>query len=729
MRRARLVIGVCACAVCLPVAADDELRVGSVYASVTPTTVTLGNALVERTWTRAAFATAALTDKRGSGVTWSTGSSDFALFISGGAIESTAFTVTSVALEPLAHGVRVRMALSAPGGALTAERVAEAYRGIAGFRTRTVITSAVPLAITGARLETVAAGPAVTASLHAFRAGADWRKPGWPGPPVTVGDPHGGTWRQTTTGAPGQPVEAAAQYVSLAGENDRRTFIELERNDLPSSRAAYDRTDAAVSVDYSRDILDLGPLEEDAHAENPTAAPAGRVRSLEPGTPFALEPTFVGFGRNGDDEAWQFHKYLAALAPDWDKDATFNSNGTDDNRISTGAKDDMDLATVQQVAPLARRLGIGTFILDDGWQAISGDWRPDSPDFPEPRGLFPARFPDSTFAAVRAAIAPMKLGLWMSPTFFNPASATFKAHPEWVCQPIGAALVADNAADPDGGSNEAGVGPWGPKALDFVKGRIEDAIEHWGVTYFKFDFLVWLDCAGQGDLYDFHDRFVRMLDQLRAAHPGVTFETDETNDYRLFPFESTSRGPTWFQNGAPDPMRLLHNLWDLSPWIPASALGQHFLGDVRGPADPAAGDLRMAVAMLSHPTFFSDLRRYDPAVLDRAAQWLAFRRAHLDAFTGVVYPLLADPLEGGWTALQSWNPDTASGALLAFRQGASTDTVRIALRNVPRGRTFDLVDVPSGAVVGTATSAELSAGLPVTITAPQGQRVLLLHAR
>ena len=64
---------------------------------------------------------------------------------------------------------------------------------------------------------------------------------------------------------------------------------------------------------------------------------------------------------------------------------TFNSNGTDANVISTGAKDDMNIATVQQVAPLARRLGVETFILDDGWQAISGDWQPDSPQYPEPR--------------------------------------------------------------------------------------------------------------------------------------------------------------------------------------------------------------------------------------------------------------------------------------------------------------------------------------------------------
>ena len=86
---------------------------------------------------------------------------------------------------------------------------------------------------------------------------------------------------------------------------------------------------------------------------------------------------------------------------------TFNSNGVDSNRISTGAKDDMDFATVQEIAPIARRMGVETFILDDGWQARSGDWQPDSPQYPEPRwdgtaeSKFKPRFPDAHFGAVR----------------------------------------------------------------------------------------------------------------------------------------------------------------------------------------------------------------------------------------------------------------------------------------------------------------------------------------
>ena len=199
-----------------------------------------------------------------------------------------------------------------------------------------------------------------------------------------------------------------------------------------------------------------------------------------------------------------------------------------------------------------------------------------------------------------------------------------------------------------------------------------------------------------------------MLDRLRRDHPGVTFQIDETNDYRLFPFESVARGPSWFQNGSPGPDRLLHNLWNLSPWVPAFSLGQHFLGGRQWESHSV--DTLMAVSLLSHLTFFSDLRRVPEEVIDAAAPWVDFYRRHRDLLDGVVYPLLDDPLAGGWTALQAWDPERGEGALLAFRQDGAGSSRTIALRNVPPGRTFDLRRAPDGAPVGTVTLGRAQRG-------------------
>jgi hypothetical protein len=135
----------------------------------------------------------------------------------------------------------------------------------------------------------------------------------------------------------------------------------------------------------------------------------------------------------------------------------------------------------------------------------------------------------------------------------------------------------------------------------------------------------------------------------------------------------------------------------------------------------------MAGALLSHPTFFSDLRSLPSDVIDAAAPWLRFYREHRDDLDGVVYPLLADPLDKGWTALQAWDPERGRGALLAFRQDAAEATRTIALRNVPPGHRFELVRAPDGSPAGTATSEELAAGIEVEVPDPRGAAVLLIR--
>ena len=95
---------------------------------------------------------------------------------------------------------------------------------------------------------------------------------------------------------------------------------------------------------------------------------------------------------------------------------------------------------------------------------------------------------------------------------------------------------------------------------------------------------------------------------------------------------------------------------------------------------------------------------------------------------GVVYPLLADPLAKGWTALQSWDPEARprrAARLPAGRREADTATVAAAQR---RGNgTFELREAPTGAVVGTVSATSCAPGSPITLPA-NGARVLLVDA-
>ena len=706
------------------------------YARVEPTQIVLGNSLTERRWSREQLRTTALIDRRQGGRTWSRNSREFALRIGGAEIGSELFKVESATVTPLPKGgLRVRMNLTGP--ALTGVRTAEIYPGVAGFRTQTTVTSPAPLTLNEATIEEHTLGNEVKPTLHAFRAGADWRDSSWagptpseeyPGPPTSFGDPHAGDWRDTRTAAAGAPLQAAAQWFD-GDSGGRRLFMVMERNDLPSSWVEFDGSTARLRLQYSRDVVSGGPFEEQIHVENPNPA-GGRTRTLRPGQPFAFEAAFTGVGTSDADSLWQWSKYLLQhrLEPRYPNAITFNSDKNDRNRRSTGAKDDTDIAAVRELAPIAKRLGVETFVLDDGWQARSGDWCPDSPNCPEPRAatdpVYGPRFPDPTFTAVREAIGPMRLGLWFTPLNFHPSSTAYRARPEWVCSPLGHGLVLYNLVQPYEGSNEAGLGLWSTAAFEFVEARIREAITKWGVRFFKFDFMAWADCAGQNDLYEHHDAFVAMLDRVRRDHPDVTLQIDETNDYRLFPFESVLRGPSWFQNGTPETKQLLHNLWLLNPHVPGFSIGQHVLGGDSYKKESV--DTIMAAALPSYITFWSDLRNMPDAVVARAATWLSFYKRFRGELSQMTYPLLEDPLKGGWTGLQAWDPEQARGALLAFRQGSDEGTKRIALRNVPPGLRFDVLEGPTGDRVDRVTSADLTRGLDVKIDAKGASRVLVI---
>jgi hypothetical protein len=185
------------------------------------------------------------------------------------------------------------------------------------------------------------------------------------------------------------------------------------------------------------------------------------------------------------------------------------------------------------------------------------------------------------------------------------------------------------------------------------------------------------------------------------------------------------RGPTWFQNGYPDVAHLLHNLWLLGPYVQSYTVGQHLLGGDSWKEEDV--DTLMAAALPTAITFWTDLRKLPAPVVDRAATWIRFYKAHRDSFSLATYALLGDPLGKGWAALQEWDRDAQRGALLAFRQDADAATKRIALRAVRPGLRFRLIAGPGGRQVGTVSSAQLTRGIDVSLPAKGKSRVLLIE--
>ncbi|MEA2434160.1 MAG: alpha-galactosidase [Actinomycetota bacterium] len=724
--------------------AATDVTNGEVYAKIDADQIVLGNSVIERVWATSPFHTLSMTDKR-TGLVTGELASDFTLSYHGGTevgqfgdlaqFSTDDLDFKSASATPLENGgVELRVTMTEGNtGVGEVVRTIRAFPGIAGFETQ--MTTSIPGALSAYTLDRVGVEGAAT-EIHAFSAGYDWRgsdSTDWEPAAQPFGGAHLGDHRETKSGAPGQSLEGEGEWMSLSTPQGR-AFMVTQRVDYASTRMSYTDPSASAEVDLDHDLIYLGPFESDIHLGNDVNQVPVRYRVIAPGQTLALEPVFTGLAIDADDEPWQHYRYLTEhRMPNWKRDVTFNSNNVDAGRISTGAKDDMDLAAVREQSEIAKRLGVETFILDDGWQAASGDFCPDSPECPEPRGLYPARFPDGSFSAVRNILGDMKLGLWMNPMQFNPASNAYKRNPQWNCEPISEPLVAYNRVDPNGGSNEAGLGTWNPEAtgpegklIDFIEGRIRNAIDNWGVTYFKFDFLAWVDCAGVDTVtaYDYRESFIRMMDRLIADHPNVTFQIDETNDYRLFPFESVARGPSWYANGSPKSNEALHNLWVLNPYVPGFTLGQATLGGQRG---QLSNDYLMAIALGSHMTFFTNLTSLSEQQITDARRWTDLYKAHRDRFATFTYPLLGDPLPGdNWTALQPWNPETGTGALLAFRQDTDEVAKTISLRGIRGDGSFVLRDALTDEVFGTFTAEQLRSGIEISLPDKHSARVLFI---
>ena len=383
---------------------------------------------------------------------------------------------------------------------------------------------------------------------------------------------------------------------------------------------------------------------------------------------------------------------------------------------------DMSDANLRNQIDAAQALGLESFMLDDQWQGgangESGDWNWDG----DATDGDPARFPDPKGFVDYLHNHGLKLGLWMSPLEFNQNSNTYKQHPDWVCTPTGD--ITSQIPD------DAGLGVWdvtNPGFQDYLAGVIDRLVKDWGVAEFKFDFMAWADCPPH-DYLDYEDAFVALVRRFQAAHPGVTFELDETNDQRGWPFESVALGPSWFDNahthaGSTKQSKLLHDIWTAAPWLPPSSIGFGTYDDTL--AGPYGVDYLFPMAMLSHITFWTDLRGISPADSAETSWWIGWYKAHRADLAGLVYEnTSADPLDGkGWAAFQPWH--AGHGYLFAFRQADGPDSQDIKLYGLRASSNYVVTNVQTGQALGTFSGGELmGSGLPVTLAQPYSAAVL-----
>jgi len=691
----------------LRVAAACDLSVGDVCWTRTATSAVLANSAASRTWTITATPTGATVSttalaRAGGANLVAPGGVEFTLGLGPVTIDSTAFRLSSLCATAKNGGITATFvfeplaAASVPIG-VSIVREVTLYEGIGVYEVTTRLRNVtpLPLLLSSYSLDEIrAADGAAPAEVHAYVGGSDWRD----------------DFRHVTheTG----DFDAEGEMVRFGA--DAGWFFVTERRGGAASRVGRASGRTWAGADFARDLFDFGPLLSDPpgynRLENPLYPLPLRARRILPFSDLPIGRIATGLYAGGAEQAPA--AYVAYLIGHrqrpFRREVLLNSF----HPWSHGA--DFNAATMQRQADVAAALGIDTIVLDDQWQGgvggESGDWQWDAARFPgaDPSSGRPADIAD--YFAARG----LKLGLWMSPAEFNGASQTFQQHPQWACFPTG--LATSQIGD------DAGLGVWdmtNPELRAYLSRTIARMIDDWGVRYFKFDFQAWVDC-GLRDYNDYEDAFAQWVQSLVAAHPDVTFSFDETNDQRMYAFESVTRGPSWFDNAhahsLPDgtrvtaPAQILHDVWTAAPWIPPATLG---IGVFDGGTLDAgySADFLLPMAVLTHMTFWTDLTKLSADVRVTTAWWLRWYHEHADELGGLVYRLTdADPWDGSTAAVfQPWNADADRGHLFAFRQAGAPPVAR--LQGLVAGHHYVLTDVRDGSVLGPYDAAELAAGV------------------
>ena len=362
-------------------------------------------------------------------------------------------------------------------------------------------------------------------------------------------------------------------------------------------------------------------------------------------------------------------------------------------------------ALIMEVAAAAAAAGAKTFVIDDGWQDLYGDWNVDRTKFPN--GLKPVMTYIKSLG--------MKPGLWVSIGSAEPHSQVFKAHPEWfVRNPQGTpySIHADGESDKVTACMSTG---W----RGYIGGLLDRLVSEHGLEYMKLDFAVVTspyqfdttktgcyatDHPGHRDqpesLSVNYDYLWDTFDRFKAKNPDVfidcTFETMggiQLIDYAMLQHAEGNWLANFDAADQANDLRVRNMAWWRSPAMPATSLviGNTHLNDAK---------LEMHLRSLagSLPIFLGDPRAMTPdmrALSKRYADFFAGMQARHDIFSfRQDLDGFGEPGEGAWDGFQRVNTETGSGGLVGiFRHGATETKRLLSVAWLDPARTYRITDI------------------------------------
>lgn len=433
---------------------------------------------------------------------------------------------------------------------------------------------------------------------------------------------------------------------------------------------------------------------------------AGEI-ALGPGESYATPWVYGSYGRHGLDElAARFHGYLRGRPahPRSPRPVTLN--------VWEAVYYDHDLDRLTALADVAARVGTERFVLDDGWfrgrrddHAGLGDWYVDEDVWP--RGLHPL--------AEHVRGLGMEFGIWVEPEMVNPNSDLARAHPEWI--------MATGDRLPPEARHQQVLDLAHPEAYAYILARLDAIVSEYKLTHLKWDHNRDLVEAGHSPTgrAGVHAQTLaayRLLDELRARHPGLEIESCASGGGRvdLGILERTDR--VWASDciDALERQRIQRFTGLL---LPPELIGSHVgsgVAHTTGRRHPL--DFRAGTALFGHFGIEWDLTKANER--DRAAltRWIALYKE--------LRPLLhgGDVVRGDHPDPALWvhgvvaaDRSRAVYALVQMETSVQSPPGRVLLPGLAPDAVYRVAPLPPGdRVTGAAgTALEWSGGEDVTL--------------
>ncbi|MFF1572532.1 alpha-galactosidase [Leifsonia sp. NPDC058292] len=436
--------------------------------------------------------------------------------------------------------------------------------------------------------------------------------------PHTTDMPRGATVRQTRRGRSGH--DATNLFIASEGRPRNRSGRAWAVHLGWSADTTYrvDRMPDAVTLIGAGELL------------------RGGEARLERGESYTTPVSYFAWSADGlDGLSERFHTYLRSRPqhPSTPRPLVLNT--------WEAVYFDHDRDTLFRLADVAARVGVERFVLDDGWfhsrrddTSGLGDWVVDTDVWPD--GLGPL--------ADHVHGLGLEFGLWFEPEMVSLDSDLARAHPEWL-------LHAPASRTPPAGLSwrtQFVLDLANPGAYAHVFGQIDALVGELGIDFIKWDHnrdLVDAVHDGRPGVHAQTLAAYRLIDELKAAHPGLEIESCSSGGARtdLGILQHTDR--VWASDSN-DPVERQ----DIQRWtqllLPPELVGGH-VGPTVAHSSGRHTSLgyRMATSLMGSAGFEWNLLDCTDAELAAIARWAQLYKDVRHVISGgtVVHPDVVDP--------------------------------------------------------------------------------------